>query len=108
MAGYIRSYARYLNLNPEEIYERFCLESGFSSQDGSRRLDSADRYKNRGLKDYNIETQLDWKPSYVGLQEVDNSLFSRRYWFFWPFFGRIFDTFWISFGLGKFLLIFKN
>ena len=60
----------------------FVQESGFSSQDGSRRLDSADRYKNRGLKDYNIETQLDWKPSYVGLQEVDSSLFSRSYWFF--------------------------
>ena len=73
VAGYIRSYARYLNLNPEEIYERFCTESGFSSQDGSRRLDSADRYKNRGLKDYNMEIQLDWKPSYVGLQEVNSS-----------------------------------
>ena len=24
VAGYVRSYARYLNLNPEEIYERFC------------------------------------------------------------------------------------
>ena len=71
VAGYIRSYARYLNLNPEEVYERFCTESGFSSQDRSHRLDSADRYKNKGLKDYNIETHLDWKPSYVGLQEVN-------------------------------------
>ena len=29
VAGYIRSYARYLKLNPEEVYERFCQESGF-------------------------------------------------------------------------------
>ena len=104
VAGYIRSYARYLNLNPEEIYERFCTESGFSSQDGSRRLDSADRYKNRGLKDYNIETQLDWKPSYVGLQEVDSSLFSRSYWFFWPFLVAFLILFGISFGAWKVLI----
>ncbi len=104
VAGYIRSYARYLNLNPEEIYERFCTESGFSSQDGSRRLDSADRYKNRGLKDYNIETQLDWKPSYVGLKEVDSSLFSRSYWFFWPFLVAFLILFGISFGAWKVLI----
>ena len=104
VAGYIRSYARYLNLNPEEIYERFCAESGFTSQDGSRRLDSADRYKNRGLKDYNIETQLDWKPSYVGLQEVKSSLFSRSYWFFWPFLVAFLILFGISFGAWKVLI----
>ena len=32
IAGYVRSYARYLNLNAEEVYERFCAESGFSSK----------------------------------------------------------------------------
>ncbi len=104
VAGYIRSYARYLNLNPEEVYERFCTESGFSSQDGSSRFDSADRYKNRGLKDYNIETQLDWKPSYVGLQEVNSSLFSRSYWFFWPFLVAFLILFGISFGAWKVLI----
>ena len=104
VAGYIRSYARYLNLNPEEVYERFCSESGFSSQDGSRRLDSADRSKNRGLKDYNIETQLDWKPSYVGFQEEDSSLFSRSCWFFWPFLVASLILFGISFGAWKVLI----
>lgn len=29
VAGYIRSYARYLKLDPEEVYHRFCNESGF-------------------------------------------------------------------------------
>jgi cytoskeletal protein RodZ len=28
--GYIRSYARYLSLDPDEVYHRFCAESGFS------------------------------------------------------------------------------
>jgi cytoskeleton protein RodZ len=30
VAGYVRSYARYLNLDPEEVYWRFCQESGFT------------------------------------------------------------------------------
>lgn len=28
-AGYIRSYARYLNLDPDDVYRRFCDESGY-------------------------------------------------------------------------------
>lgn len=31
VAGYVRSYARYLGLDPEECYRRFCAESGFRS-----------------------------------------------------------------------------
>jgi cytoskeleton protein RodZ len=30
IAGYIRSYARYLRLDPDEVYWRFCQESGFT------------------------------------------------------------------------------
>ena len=33
IAGYVRTYARYLNLDPEYVYERFCSESGFLSSD---------------------------------------------------------------------------
>ena len=29
VAGYVRSYARYLRMDPEDVYERFCAESGF-------------------------------------------------------------------------------
>ncbi|MBK0398412.1 DUF4115 domain-containing protein [Limibaculum sp. M0105] len=29
--GYVRSYARYLSMDPEHCYERFCEESGFRS-----------------------------------------------------------------------------
>ncbi len=29
VAGYVRSYARYLNLDAEVVFERFCRESGF-------------------------------------------------------------------------------
>jgi hypothetical protein len=34
IAGYVRSYARYLGLNPDETYARFCAESGFSVAHG--------------------------------------------------------------------------
>ncbi len=104
VAGYVRSYARYLNLNPEEVYERFCSESGFSSIDRSRKIESADKFKNKGLRDYNIETHLDWKPSYVGFQESDNSILSRSYVFFLPFLLAIFIVFGISFGAWKVLI----
>ena len=29
--GYVRSYARYLGMDPEDCYQRFCQESGFQS-----------------------------------------------------------------------------
>jgi len=34
IAGYVRSYARYLNMNPDEAYEAFCQESGFEVAHG--------------------------------------------------------------------------
>lgn len=34
IAGYVRSYARYLGLDPEWAFERFCAESGFTGVEG--------------------------------------------------------------------------
>ena len=34
VAGYVRSYARYLGLDPDEVYKKFCEESGFSTVHG--------------------------------------------------------------------------
>ena len=34
VAGYVRSYARYLNLDPDEVFAKFCSESGFSTVHG--------------------------------------------------------------------------
>ncbi len=34
IAGYVRSYARYLGLDPEWAFERFCDESGFATAHG--------------------------------------------------------------------------
>ena len=104
IAGYVRSYARYLNLNAEETYERFCAESGFSSYDGARKLDCTNLYKNKGLKNYNIESHLDWKPSYVGLQEPNSSTFNKSYMLFVPFFLGFLMFFGVGFGVWKVLI----
>lgn len=32
--GYVKSYARYLGMNPEWVYQRFCAQSGFSHVGG--------------------------------------------------------------------------
>lgn len=34
IAGYVRSYARYLNMDPDKAFEAFCSESGFSTAHG--------------------------------------------------------------------------
>ncbi|MGJ8623784.1 MAG: helix-turn-helix domain-containing protein [Yoonia sp.] len=34
IAGYVRSYARYLGMNPEEAFDTFCEESGFVTAHG--------------------------------------------------------------------------
>ncbi len=34
IAGYVRSYARFLGLDPEWAFERFCIESGFAGVEG--------------------------------------------------------------------------
>ncbi len=34
IAGYVRSYARYLGMDPEQAFETFCAESGFTTSHG--------------------------------------------------------------------------
>ena len=34
IAGYVRSYARYLNMDPDTAFQGFCAESGFSIAHG--------------------------------------------------------------------------
>ncbi|MDX8348570.1 DUF4115 domain-containing protein [Cognatiyoonia sp. IB215446] len=34
IAGYVRSYARYLNMDPDEAFDAFCTESGFETAHG--------------------------------------------------------------------------
>jgi hypothetical protein len=34
IAGYVRSYAKYLGMHPEEVYQKFCAESGYKTAHG--------------------------------------------------------------------------
>jgi len=43
IAGYVRSYARYLNMDPEQVFEDFCRESGFEVAHGMSAMASSKR-----------------------------------------------------------------
>ncbi len=47
ISGYVRAYARYLGMNPDWVYARFCEESGFSHVTG---LEARVRTKPRGQR----------------------------------------------------------
>ena len=47
VAGYVRSYARYLGLDPEWAYSRFCRESNFATPDGLSGRAAAAKAKKR-------------------------------------------------------------
>lgn len=50
IAGYVRSYARYLGMDPEWTYERFCQESGFAGIEGHTLDNSASKSKPSKLR----------------------------------------------------------
>ncbi len=50
VAGYVRSYARYLHLDPEQTYHRFCLEAGYQSASAELNTPSA-QASEVGLRD---------------------------------------------------------
>ncbi len=45
IAGYVRSYARYLNMDPEWAFKTFCAESGFQKASGMSAKSSGKREK---------------------------------------------------------------
>ncbi|MEP2891114.1 helix-turn-helix domain-containing protein [Tateyamaria sp.] len=47
IAGYVRSYARYLNMNPDTTFAMFCAESGFSVAHGMSAEASVVKKSNR-------------------------------------------------------------
>lgn len=55
IAGYVRSYARYLNMDPDWAFDTFCTESGFATAHGMSEQASgakpkpADPYKERDM-----------------------------------------------------------
>ena len=66
IAGYVRSYARYLSLDPEIVYERFCNESGFSNSNSA--LTWKVKQKETGFHK-NFGPESTWKPGIIGQVE---------------------------------------
>ena len=72
IAGYVRSYARYLKLDPEKVFERFCLESNFSPSTNSDKLfKSKEKFSDNKKQ---LTENISWKPSEVGLLDYSNKL----------------------------------
>ncbi len=69
IAGYVRSYARYLNLNPETTFERFCLESGYSNSIHNRSVKIYKPSDEKNTKGAAVNTHLDWRPTGIAFND---------------------------------------
>ena len=69
IAGYVRSYARYLNLNPETTFERFCLESGYSNSIHNKSVKIYKPSDEINVKGISVNAQLDWKPTGIAFKD---------------------------------------
>ncbi len=72
IAGYVRSYARYLGLDPEVIYSQFCNESGFSNGTGKVDFQIAKAGNNIQRRS---GPKSNWKPGQIGQIEEKNNNF---------------------------------
>jgi hypothetical protein len=69
VAGYVRSYARYLGLDPVIVYERFCTESGFSNANSELALE---RKKSVKTSPRYYGSDSSWKPGVIGQAQTGN------------------------------------
>lgn len=81
IAGYVRSYARYLGMDPDKAFATFCEESGFSTAHGMsaaastiRKPDGSDITRRAGLGRNAPDPVLG---SGLGFSPAGDSLFSR-------------------------------
>ena len=67
VSGYVRSYARYLNLNPDIIFQRFRSESGFLNSNIELVLR---KKKSEKRLSKSFGSQSNWQPGAIG--QIDN------------------------------------
>ena len=104
IAGFVRSYARYLELDPDIIYTLFCNESGFQTMHGMAKesaKENENKYCNRTLEDSlfikpttaYLPKQQKWyeniEPGAVGSLCVTIALVSALGYGAWSFFQEI-------------------
>ena len=71
ITGYVRSYARYLGLNPQIVYERFCLESGFSSKNAGLSLENKKPVR---ITPKYYGSDSSWQPGLIGQDKNNNNV----------------------------------
>ncbi len=71
VAGYVRSYARYLQMDPDDVYERFCLESGYLKFDREESFDIRNKKSKKTKKHFGEDSN--WKPSPLGFYSENRS-----------------------------------
>ena len=69
VAGYVRSYARYLSMDPKIVYERFCCESGFSNSNSG--LTSEFKKSDNAAPKY-FGSNSSWEPGKIGQIKYEN------------------------------------
>ena len=71
ITGYVRSYARYLGLNPQIVYERFCQESGFSSKNAGLSLENKKPVR---ITPKYYGSDSSWQPGLIGQDKNNNNV----------------------------------
>ena len=104
IAGYVRSYARYLNLNPETIFERFCLESGYSNSIHNKSVKINKPSYERNIKSIAVNAQFDWKPTGIAFNNEIQDHKRNILTFFTPIILIVVLGFSIAFGGWKILV----
>lgn len=79
IAGYVRSYARYLNMDPDRAFAAFCKESGFSTAHGMSAAASTIRKPQKEMKGSGLgQVQADpFSRTNSGFVPVGDSFLSR-------------------------------
>ena len=72
VAGYVRSYARYLGLDPKIVFERFCSEAGFASNIAG--LSLRNTKPGRPTSKY-FGPDSNWRPGTIGHGVINNTSF---------------------------------
>lgn len=76
IAGYVRSYARYLGMDPDKSFEQFCKESGFQTAHGMSAAASSRRKASEVVQDPNAPRDI-FSASQTPFIPAGEAFFSR-------------------------------
>lgn len=77
IAGYVRSYARYLGIDPEWTFRRFCDETGFRGIHGSASHQASDAKRHVSSAPRRMDPNEVMSSSRISYAPTNDSLFSR-------------------------------